>query len=170
MDNITKQNNSTSCFVCGMDNPHSLKTKFYAIGENILIAEFRTLDEHQSYPGVLHGGIAAAILDETMGRITMSGDNPQWGMTMELNMKYRKPLPTEETIYAKAEMIEDGNRAFTCKGAIILPDGKPAVTATGKFIKRSIEQITTTAFLSDWFYVEDEGAVQIPDFVLNHKL
>jgi len=171
MEDITKQNNSTGCFVCGMENPHSLKTKFYAIGKTTLIAEFKTLDEHQSYPGVLHGGIAAAILDETMGRLTLSGEAPQWGMTVELNMKYRKPLPTEETIYAKAELVEDGKRVFTCKGAIILPDGKPAVTATGKFMKLSIDQITKGQdFLSDWFYVADDELVHIPDFVMNHKL
>lgn len=168
---ISKQNNSSGCFVCGMDNPHSLKTKFYAIGADTVIAEFRTLDEHQSYPGVLHGGIAAAILDETMGRITLSGEAPQWGMTVELNMKYRKPLPTEDVIYAKAVMTEDSKRIFKCKGAIIMPDGKPAVTAEGRFMKLSIDQITTGGdFMSDWFYVEDKEAADLPEYVLNHPL
>lgn len=99
--------------MCGLDNPHSLKTKFYSTGNSTLIAEFSTLNEHQSYPGILHGGIAAAILDETMGRTILSADDSLWGVTIELNMKYRKPLPTEKTVYAKAVIEENTKRTFS---------------------------------------------------------
>ncbi|PLX71392.1 MAG: PaaI family thioesterase [Denitrovibrio sp.] len=168
MQNITKQNNSTSCFVCGQENPHSLKTKFYALDENTLVAEFTTLDEHQSYPGVLHGGIAAAILDETMGRTILNIDDSLWGVTIDLNLKYRKPLPTDEKIYAKAILESSNKRTFSCRGAIILPDGKPAVTATGKFMKLTLSQITSGGdFRSHWFLVKDKESVNIPDYVLN---
>lgn len=171
LSGISKQNSSTGCFVCGVHNEHSLKARFYHLGGGTLTAAFNTLDQHQSYPGVLHGGIAAAILDEVMGRTILSLDDSIWGVTIELNMKYRKPLPTEETLYAKAILTEDKNRYFVCSGAIILPDGSPAVTATGKFMKRSIDQITKEGnFLEDWFYVEDENEFVVPDHVLSFEL
>jgi uncharacterized protein (TIGR00369 family) len=171
MENLTKQNSSTGCFVCGIKNHHSLKAKFYHIGEGTLIAEFNALDQHQSYPGVLHGGIAAAILDETMGRTILSIDENLWGVTIELNIKYRKPLPTGEKLYVKAVLSEHKNRFFRGAGAIIFPDGTPAVTSTGKFMKLPLSQITDGGnFLEDWFYVIDEHAVTLPDYVLNFNL
>lgn len=171
MCELTKQNNSSGCFVCGLENPHSLKTKFYAIGKDILIAKFNSLDEHQSYPGVLHGGIAATILDETIGRTILCEDSELWGVTVELTTKYRKPLPTGTTLYAKAKLIENGTRQFKGVGAILLPDGKPAVTASGRFMKLPITQIAKGGdFLSEWFYVKDEIPVDIPEYVLTFEL
>ncbi|ADD66900.1 thioesterase superfamily protein [Denitrovibrio acetiphilus DSM 12809] len=171
MENLTKQNSSTGCFVCGINNNHSLKAKFYHIGNGTLIAEFNAMDQHQSYPGVLHGGIAAAILDETMGRTILSIDENLWGVTIDLNMKYRKPLPTGDKLYAKAFLTEHKNRSFTSAGAIILPDGTPAVTSTGKFMKLPLDKITQGGnFLEDWFYVEDERPVNLPEYIINFQL
>jgi acyl-coenzyme A thioesterase PaaI-like protein len=171
LKDISKQNSSTGCFVCGVHNDHSLKAGFYHLGEGTLVSLFKPLDQHQSYPGVLHGGIAAAILDETMGRTILSLDETLWGVTIELNMKYRKPLPTEEVLYAKAIVTEHKSRYFISKGAIILPDGSAAVTATGKFMKLPLDQITQGGdFLSDWFYVKDENQIHMPEHVLNFAL
>lgn len=170
MCDIKKQNNSAGCFVCGLSNPHSLKTKFYDMGDNVLIAAFNAIDEHQSYPGVLHGGIAAAILDETMGRTILCLDSNLWGVTIELNLKYRKSLPTGTKLYAKAKLTGNHSRYFTGEGAILLPDGKPAVTASGKFMKLPLSQITTGGnFLDEWFFVKDESDVSLPDYILDYN-
>ena len=66
-----KQPNSKMCFVCGMKNSFGLQTFFYELENNELLAIFKPGEEHQSYPGRLHGGIAAAILYETIGRAIM---------------------------------------------------------------------------------------------------
>ena len=63
-----KQENSKMCFICGKKNNFGLKASFYETEKNELIAIFKPCQEHQGYPGRLHGGIAAAILDETIGR------------------------------------------------------------------------------------------------------
>ena len=168
MNKLTKQNNSSGCLVCGINNPHSLKTKFYALKDNSLVAEFNTMEEHQGYPGVLHGGIAAAILDETMGRAILCEDNELCGVTIELNLKYRKQLPIGEKLYAKAKLVEHHKRYFIATGEIVLSDGKPAVTATGKFMKLPLSQITTGGnFIEDWFLVKDDSEVDLPDYILN---
>ena len=55
--------------------------------------------DHEGYPGVVHGGIIAAILDETGGRALM--DEPDHFMvTAQLNVRYRKPVPTETPMFA----------------------------------------------------------------------
>ena len=52
--------------------------------------------EHfQGYPGVLHGGIVAAIIDEISGRAQMGSDamDPRFMFTAKLEVKYRKNVP-----------------------------------------------------------------------------
>lgn len=162
-----KQNNSSFCFVCGVENRHGLKAKFYTVGADQLVAVFQAEEHLQSYPGVLHGGISAAILDETIGRTILRSDNQVWGVTVELSMRYRKPLPLGETLYARARITENNSRLFTGTGEILLPDGTVAVSATGKYMKLPLERIAEPEFEDQWFFVDDgDSEVVIPDYVL----
>ena len=86
MQKVTgKQENSKMCFVCGLKNRYGLKAQFYETENNEIVAIFKGEEEHQGYPGRLHGGIAASILDETIGRaININSENELWGVTLEL--------------------------------------------------------------------------------------
>ena len=53
------------CFGCGKENPIGLKMDFTRDG-NSLRASFTTGKVHQGWPGVVHGGILACLLDEAM--------------------------------------------------------------------------------------------------------
>ena len=72
-----KQPNSKMCLVCGLKNRSGLGAYFYELDNGELLAIFRPAEEHQSYPGRLHGGIATAILDETIGRAIMINSTGQ---------------------------------------------------------------------------------------------
>jgi acyl-coenzyme A thioesterase PaaI-like protein len=54
-----------------------------------------TAPEHfQGYPGVLHGGIVASLLDEISGRAQMGDPSePRFMFTGKLEVKYRKNVP-----------------------------------------------------------------------------
>jgi uncharacterized protein (TIGR00369 family) len=137
-----KQHNSKMCFVCGIRNIHGLNASFYEVDTNELVAIIKPGLEHQGYPGRLHGGIAAAVLDETIGRtITMGKENEVWGVTLELNIKYLKPIPLCEEIKVVAKLIED-KRVFRGTGKIILSNGEIAAEAEGKYLRLPIEKIT----------------------------
>ncbi len=89
-----KQPNSKMCFICGLKNKMGLKAAFYETDKNELIAVFKPCQEHQGYPGRLHGGIAAAILDETIGRtVTIGKDDDIWGVTLEFSIKFNGIIP-----------------------------------------------------------------------------
>ncbi|MGI9571608.1 MAG: PaaI family thioesterase, partial [Desulfobulbia bacterium] len=78
-----KQPNSKDCFVCGLENDFGLKSYFYELENGELIARFVPAEAHQSYPGRLHGGISAAILDETLGRLVINHEGSGvWGVTL----------------------------------------------------------------------------------------
>lgn len=139
---IDKQKNSKLCFVCGLKNPFGLKANFYVSETKELIAIFRPEEVHQSYPGRMHGGIASAILDETIGRAILNHYQSEvWGVTIELNVKFRKPIPLNEELKVIGRITKDDNRIFEGTGEIILQDGSVAVEASGKYLKVPLEKI-----------------------------
>ena len=153
-----KQPNSKMCFVCGLKNKFGLNASFYETDSNELIALFKPRQEHQGYPGRLHGGIAAAILDETIGRtITTGKDNEIWGVTLEFNIKYKKPIPLDEEIKVVAKLTYEDKRLFGGTGKILLFNGEIAATAEGKYLRLQIEKIADfDRDANEWKVVESE--------------
>lgn len=147
------QNISKNCLVCGVENEFGLKTRFYQTADNEVIALFHPLDRHQSYPNVTHGGISAAILDETIGRAIMCFyDETTFGMTIELKLRYKKPVPYGVELKAIGRITRDAGRIFEGTGEIYLPNGELAVAAEGKYMKRRLDQITDNAFIdNEWW-------------------
>jgi acyl-coenzyme A thioesterase PaaI-like protein len=136
-----KQENSKMCLVCGLKNPFGLKASFYELENEELLAVFRPSEEHQSYPGRLHGGIATAILDETIGRAILMKDREIWGVTIRFSTRYRQPVPLDEEIRVIGRIDHLANRYFEGSGEILLKDGSVAVEGKGKFIKLPLNDI-----------------------------
>lgn len=136
-----KQQNSRKCFVCGMKNELGLKASFYEIENGELVAIFTPLEEHQSYPGRLHGGIASAVLDETIGRAIMINNENIWGVTVELNIKYKKTIPLDQELRVIGRITKDSKRLFEGTGEILLENGDIAATAYGKYMKIPLDKI-----------------------------
>ncbi len=162
-----KQPNSRMCLVCGMSNPLGLKAFFYETDQREVIAVFQPREEHQSYPNRLHGGIASAILDETIGRAVMHGlEEAVWGVTVELVTRFRKPIPLDRELRVVGRITRDRRRFFEGTGEIVLADGSVAVTAEGKYLKQPLASITDEAFKdSEWWVVRsqhDPEAFDIP--------
>ena len=53
------------CFVCGDQNVHGLKAKFFFDGEKAF-TEVTADGSFEGYRGIYHGGIIATLLDEVM--------------------------------------------------------------------------------------------------------
>jgi len=149
------------CLVCGRDNLLGLKARFYELEGGELLGVFQVREEHQSYPGRLHGGIASAILDETIGRALGLTEPNAWGVTIELSMKYRKPVPTGREIRAIGRVTKDARRIFEGTGEIVLDDGSVAVEATGRYLRQPIERITKGALAGDWLTDERDRPDEI---------
>lgn len=90
-----RQPNSRHCFICGMENPVGLHLHIYETAPGEVESSYVAPDHFQGYPGVLHGGIVAAIVDEISGRAHMGSDplDPRFLYTAKLEVKYRKNVP-----------------------------------------------------------------------------
>lgn len=82
------------CFICGLENPVGLKLRIYEVEPGFIETTYIAPEHFQSYPGVLHGGIVATILDEISGRAQMGDPSqPRFMFTAKLEVKYRKNVP-----------------------------------------------------------------------------
>ncbi len=145
------QNISRMCVVCGAENGFGLHARFLELDTGELLGAFVPAEHHQGYPGRLHGGIASTLLDETIGRAISIADPDVWGVTVELNVRFRKPVPLDEEVRAVARITRDSRRLFEGTGEIVLADGTVAVEASGKYMKMPIEDIVDRDFDAEWF-------------------
>ncbi len=136
-----------------------LRTSFYELENGELFATFDTKDEHQSYPGIMHGGIAAAVLDETIGRaIMIKYKEPVWGVTIEFSVRFKKAVPLDNKLRVVGRITKDSGRLFEGTGEILLSDGSVAAEGKGKYLKKPIEGIADFDFEEQEWRVVDHPA------------
>ena len=119
----TKQPNSKHCFVCGLDNPHGLQLTFFAQAGGEVVAEITVPARFQGYPGVVHGGIVAAMLDEVAMRSAMVDDHLRFMVTAKMTLRYRKAIPVEQPLRLVGRIKRAGGQATTATAELHLPDG-----------------------------------------------
>ena len=155
---LKKQKNSKMCFCCGMENAFGFQAYFYELENGELVGLFTPREEHQSYPGRTHGGLSAAILDECLGRVIMVAEPGVWGVTVKLNLEYKKPVPLNVPLRVVSRITSNNRRLFEATGEILLPDGQKAATAWGKYMKLPVDKITDADLDADseMFYVPDD--------------
>lgn len=148
---MRKQPNSNDCFICGVKNVAGVHVAFYEVEDGEqgpeILARFTGQDQHQGYPGRMHGGVIMGILDETIGRAVNVDDedpaNPAvWGVTGEFTLRFQKPVPLDVELTARGRIVEEKERIFDGTGELYLPDGTVAVTAHGRYFKMPLEAIS----------------------------
>ncbi len=139
-EEIIRQPISRYCYVCGRENPIGLRVQFYQQGNQVM-TRFTPCSEHQGYPDRMHGGIAATLLDETIGRAGfISG---YWTFTAKFEVKYRKPIPLGQEITIVGEVTRERGRMMEGRGEVRLADGSVAVEGSGLFVKLKPDELET---------------------------
>lgn len=132
------------CFVCGQRNPFGLHLVFQQEGQSI-VADFQPREEHQGFPGVIHGGIVASVLDEALGRTSLLGEHPEWTMTGKLEIKYRRYVPYGPLLRVRATLESARKRMQQAKGVLTLAEDEQTILAeaSGIFLPLSTNIIDT---------------------------
>ncbi|MEJ7734022.1 MAG: PaaI family thioesterase [Polyangiaceae bacterium] len=131
------QPGSALCFVCGTHNPHGLGVVFFDDGTEVW-TEVTPAEHHQGWPGVLHGGIVSAILDETIGRVAFLHD--RWVQTGKLELRFRRPAPLGRALRATGKLVRNHRRLMEMSGVLELADtGEVLAEAAGTFVPLSDE-------------------------------
>jgi acyl-coenzyme A thioesterase PaaI-like protein len=137
------------CFVCGQRNPFGLHLVFQQDDKSI-IADFQPREEHQGFPGVLHGGIVAAVLDETLGRTSLLSEHPEWTMTGKLEIRYRKYVPFGPLLRVRATLESTRRRMLQAKGILTLANDESIILAEATGIFLPLPENTINEILQDF--------------------
>jgi acyl-coenzyme A thioesterase PaaI-like protein len=126
------------CFGCGDLNPAGLKLEFRFEG-NKAVADLLPQERHQGYPGLMHGGVTAAALDEAMGW-AMYGLGV-WAVTGKMEVKFRQPLPLHQKAVVSGEVIRNRGRWLEVRGEIRSEQGRLMVESYGLFMRLPEEKV-----------------------------
>jgi uncharacterized protein (TIGR00369 family) len=109
--------------VCGLENGDGLQLAFYEHPAGEVVAETTVPARFQGYPGAVHGGIVAAMLDEIAMRAAMVDDHNRFMVTARMTLRYRQAIPVERPLKLTGRVVRLGGRASTAAGELWLPDG-----------------------------------------------
>lgn len=136
MDEIAKY---TGCFVCGIDNNYGLKAQFFFENDRA-IAEYTTEKRFEGYHDIFHGGVTATLLDEVMIKALLA--QKKYVMTVELNVKYIKPIYIGQKISFEGRLEKGRGRLYLTSGKAINEQGEMVAEATGKYLEVGSEMNT----------------------------
>lgn len=105
-----------ACWGCGA-NPHGISLPQPALeGADAYEATFRFDDRHQGGPGIVHGGLVSAALDEACGLLATWYRFPT--VTARILVRYRRPVPINRDLAVSARVTEVRGRRIYVEGAI----------------------------------------------------
>ena len=144
---------SRTCFVCGDSNASGLKVRFWTDGDKVWTT-VRVGEPHTGYRGISHGGVLAALLDETMGWAP-AVHTGRFCMAVELHIEYRKSVPIGEELTVTGYVKDVSRRIWEGTGDIRGADGTVYVRGSGRFMPMS--EAATDEVIA--MLVFDEGTI-----------
>ena len=114
------------CFACGARNPIGLRLVFRQEGDEI-VTEYTPAPEFAGFPGVVHGGILATLLDEALNRTAVR--EKRWLMTARLEVRYRQAAPVGRPLRVTARTLASRKRMVQAAGEIRLADEPDTIIA-----------------------------------------
>jgi len=108
---------------------------FYDDGDATVESHYTVSQYFEGYPGIVHGGVQAAILDEIIGRVSLIDDFHAFMMSVKLDIKYRHPVPIEEPLHIVAIREQVRGRYARAVGMIYLDDGTLATEASLNLVR-----------------------------------
>ncbi|QDP79128.1 PaaI family thioesterase [Nocardia otitidiscaviarum] len=119
-----------NCFGCGPESRSGLHIDFRRSGDEVTGTV--VFDEcHQGAPGLVHGGVASAALDEAAGAILLGHTLP--AVTAQLNIAFSRPIPLGRPVTVRAALDRREGRKLHIAARLEL-DGETAATADALFI------------------------------------
>jgi acyl-coenzyme A thioesterase PaaI-like protein len=104
------------CWVCGPQNPAGLNVSFEPVGNNGSRARYVARDEHGGWPGVLHGGVLLALMDEALGwSLYFHGPG---GVTARFDARVRRQTPIGSTLVVRAWTTERRGRLVKARAEV----------------------------------------------------
>jgi uncharacterized protein (TIGR00369 family) len=122
------------CFACGHQNPLGLHMQFRRDGAAGVVCEYTPRREHQGFPGVMHGGVLVALLDEAMAW-AMFAAHRALGVTAKMETRYRRSASPDGPLTVRAAVVRVRGRRIEVESSIDDAEGNRLVEATALFLR-----------------------------------
>ena len=122
------------CFGCGPVNPFGLQLELERRDDGSVEGRFFVKQDHQGPPGLAHGGILAAALDDAMS--LAAGDATRVAVTAELSVELLAPAPVGAFVRVRAVVDRaEGRRCWASATALPAEGEAPLARGTGVLVR-----------------------------------
>ncbi|MFA9269822.1 PaaI family thioesterase [Svornostia abyssi] len=130
-----------NCFGCGPRNPAGLHLRMQRNGMGV-VADLVLDERHEGAPGLAHGGVVAAALDDLFGGVLVVLGVP--AVTANLSVDYRAPVRLGRTLTLSATCTRSAGRKLWMHGTVT--DANAITTeATALFVRVGLEHFSSHA-------------------------
>jgi len=134
------------CYGCGAAQPAGLHMTF-AVGDDVrVISEFVVTPDHEGAPGLAHGGILTAALDETQATLLWLLRMP--AVTARLETDFLAPVPIGSIVRIEASCLGLADRKIytSAEGVLVAASGDTvgivALRSAALFVTVPVEHFT----------------------------
>lgn len=120
-----------NCICCSPNNPIGLHLEFWEDGEDVL-TKWNPSQNYQGWVNTLHGGVISMLMDEVAGWV-INRKLQTTGVTTRLEVKYRRPVMTDEAqIVVRGHIVQQRRNIVTI--ALTLENSKGQICNEGEAI------------------------------------
>jgi acyl-coenzyme A thioesterase PaaI-like protein len=125
------------CFGCGRDHPTGLHLEMSGDDKALRVeGSFVVTEHHQGAPGLAHGGVISAAVDEGMGYLLWLVQSP--AVTAKLEVDYRRPVPVGSRLELEGHIERiHGRKIYAAMVGRV--EGQVAVEARAMYLKVRVE-------------------------------
>lgn len=118
-------------FVHGLRNPSGLHLQYHLAGHRV-VTTWVAGDEHAGFPGLVHGGLIAAVLDDVMGRCSVL--ERRWVVTGRMETRFREAAPLGTALRVEGWTTRFTRRVMQAEARMSLEDGTVVAEASGTYL------------------------------------
>jgi hypothetical protein len=139
-------------FVNCKNNDKGLKARFYRAGNGVGTNWDNSGSGYEGYPGIIHGGITASLLDELMATTAFQSSG-KFGVTVKAEFKWLKTLKVGDPVTGFAQVIFSDSELARIEGWLLRSDKEVIAKGEAVFYFPTLKQFMRLAELS--FVPED---------------
>jgi acyl-coenzyme A thioesterase PaaI-like protein len=118
-------------FVHGLRNASGLLLQYHLAGDRV-VTTWVAGEDHVGFPGFVHGGLIAAVLDDVMGRCSVL--HRRWVVTGRMETRYREVAPLGAALRVEGWTTRLTRRVMQAQAEMSLEDGRVVAEASGTYL------------------------------------
>lgn len=119
------------CFGCAPDHPIGFRLRFTREGDDV-VTRFVPAERYQGPPGIMHGGLVAALADE-IGAWAIIGLLEKFGFTAQMSGKLHGPARVGVEIEGRGRIAKQGTRVVDVT-VTLSQEATPVYTGELRFV------------------------------------